>query len=176
MAARFTGSLADFGKYLKDLELTALVGLGRLSRTAGDSVQMEEYYRRAVDLGRKMELSPRQMVDLFGGLAKGRPLPLSDVDIAIFLKNGVNIADSKLEILGELMDILQTDEIDLVVDHKNTFEYIEIKASFTFKPEYLKTFTKFKLDIEQTFIIYQGESRNYAGTSILNFQEYLEKL
>ena len=52
---------------------------------------------------------------VFGSLAKGIPLPLSDVDIAIFLKRGVNIADTKLEILGGLMDILQTDEIDLVV-------------------------------------------------------------
>jgi hypothetical protein len=52
---------------------------------------------------------------LFGSLAKGRPLPLSDVDIAVFLKQGVNIAENKLEILGELIDILQTDEIDLVV-------------------------------------------------------------
>ena len=52
---------------------------------------------------------------LFGSLAKGSPLPLSDVDIAIFLKRNVNIADTKLEILGGLMDILQTDEIDLVV-------------------------------------------------------------
>jgi predicted nucleotidyltransferase len=52
---------------------------------------------------------------LFGSLAKGSPLPLSDVDIAIFLKNGVNITDTKLEILGELMDILRTDEIDLVI-------------------------------------------------------------
>jgi len=52
---------------------------------------------------------------LFGSLTKGSPLPLSDVDIAVFLKKGVNIAENKLEILGELIDILQTDEIDLVV-------------------------------------------------------------
>ena len=52
---------------------------------------------------------------LFGSLAKGSPLPLSDVDIAVFLKKGANIAENKLEILGELIDILQTDEIDLVV-------------------------------------------------------------
>ena len=52
---------------------------------------------------------------LFGSLASGIPLPLSDVDIAVFLQNGVNITDTKLEILGELMGILQTDEIDLVV-------------------------------------------------------------
>jgi predicted nucleotidyltransferase len=52
---------------------------------------------------------------LFGSLARRQPLPLSDVDIAVYLKPGTNFAESKLEILGELMDILQTDEIDLVI-------------------------------------------------------------
>ena len=52
---------------------------------------------------------------LFGSLSKGKPSPLSDVDIAVFLKKGNNLADRKLEILGKLIDILETDEIDLVV-------------------------------------------------------------
>jgi hypothetical protein len=52
---------------------------------------------------------------LFGSLVKGKPTPLSDVDIAIFLTDGIDVAETKLEILGRLADILQTDEIDLVV-------------------------------------------------------------
>ena len=52
---------------------------------------------------------------LFGSLARGNPMPLSDVDIAIFLKDGIDVAGTKIEILGKLVDILQTDEIDLVV-------------------------------------------------------------
>ena len=52
---------------------------------------------------------------LFGSLAMGKPQPLSDVDIAVYLKQGGNIAEEKLDILGNLMAILQTDEIDLVV-------------------------------------------------------------
>ena len=52
---------------------------------------------------------------LFGSLAKGDPAPLSDVDIAVFLKEGVDVAKNKLELLGGLIDILQTDEIDLVI-------------------------------------------------------------
>jgi len=52
---------------------------------------------------------------LFGGLAKHRPFPLSDVDIAIYLKHGSNFAECKIDILGCLMDILHTDEIDLVI-------------------------------------------------------------
>ena len=52
---------------------------------------------------------------LFGSLALGRLQPLSDVDIAIFLDQNIKFAENKLEILGKLNDILQTDEIDLVV-------------------------------------------------------------
>jgi predicted nucleotidyltransferase len=52
---------------------------------------------------------------LFGSLARKKLSPLSDVDIAVYLKPGTNFAEYKLEILGELMDILQTDEIDLVI-------------------------------------------------------------
>jgi len=52
---------------------------------------------------------------LFGSLATGKASPLSDVDIAVYLKPGADLAESKLEIIGGLMGILQTDEIDLVV-------------------------------------------------------------
>jgi predicted nucleotidyltransferase len=52
---------------------------------------------------------------LFGGLARGKPQPLSDVDIAVYLKPGGKVGEKKLDILGNLMAILQTDEIDLVV-------------------------------------------------------------
>ena len=52
---------------------------------------------------------------LFGSLAMGKPKPLSDVDIAVYLKQNRDAAEKKLDILGNLMAILQTDEIDLVV-------------------------------------------------------------
>ena len=52
---------------------------------------------------------------LFGGLARGERRPLSDVDIAVYLAGTVATADVKLDILGKLIDILGTDEIDLVI-------------------------------------------------------------
>ena len=52
---------------------------------------------------------------LFGGLAKGKLQPLSDVDIALYLAESISLPDIKLDILGNLINILQTDEIDLVV-------------------------------------------------------------
>jgi predicted nucleotidyltransferase len=52
---------------------------------------------------------------LFGSLGKGKHFPLSDVDIAVYLKEPLDVPEKKMEILGALIDILQTDEIDLVV-------------------------------------------------------------
>jgi hypothetical protein len=52
---------------------------------------------------------------LFGGLAKGKPAPLSDVDIALYLSECKDIAQEKMEILGRLMEVMKTDEIDLVI-------------------------------------------------------------
>ena len=55
---------------------------------------------------------------LFGSLAREKAGPLSDVDIAVYLADRVAFAEKKLEILGNLMNILKTDEIDLVVLNK----------------------------------------------------------
>ena len=52
---------------------------------------------------------------LFGSMARGKVLPLSDVDVAVYLKEPSDIQEKKMEILGGLIEILQTDEIDLVV-------------------------------------------------------------
>jgi len=52
---------------------------------------------------------------LFGSLAKGKPLPLSDVDIAVYLSEEADVTEIKMEILGKLMVFLETDEIDLVI-------------------------------------------------------------
>jgi len=45
----------------------------------------------------------------------GKLQPLSDVDIAVYLAESPFLSDVKLDILGELIDIFETDEIDLVV-------------------------------------------------------------
>jgi len=51
---------------------------------------------------------------LFGSMAKGRVLPLSDVDLAVYLTEDTGLGKRKLEILGKLIECLKTDEIDLV--------------------------------------------------------------
>jgi predicted nucleotidyltransferase len=52
---------------------------------------------------------------IFGGFARGRHTPLSDVDIAVYLSEDGTTVEKQLEILGELMELLETDEIDLVI-------------------------------------------------------------
>jgi uncharacterized protein len=55
---------------------------------------------------------------LFGSLAKGKSGPLSDVDIAVYCREHVSLAEKKLDLLGNLAQILNTDEIDLVLLNK----------------------------------------------------------
>ena len=52
---------------------------------------------------------------LFGSLARKKAGPLSDVDIAVYCRKGSSFPEKKLEILGNLASVLETDEIDLVV-------------------------------------------------------------
>jgi uncharacterized protein len=54
---------------------------------------------------------------LFGSLSTAERKPLSDVDIAVFLSRGDKRGEKKLEILGDLSDLLNTDEVDLVDLH-----------------------------------------------------------
>jgi predicted nucleotidyltransferase len=65
---------------------------------------------------RYLENNPKTIFAyLFGGLARGTPLPLSDVDFAVYLADNLYSKEDKLDILGNLMNILRTDEIDLVI-------------------------------------------------------------
>jgi uncharacterized protein len=59
--------------------------------------------------------SDLQFAYLFGSFAKGKITPLSDVDIAVYLLGKKKLLLRKIEILGELTNILKTDEIDLVL-------------------------------------------------------------
>lgn len=63
-------------------------------------------------------LERREDVDfayLFGGLARGERRPLSDVDIAVFLRDTETLAETKLDLIGLLADTLGSDEFDLVI-------------------------------------------------------------
>ncbi len=50
---------------------------------------------------------------LFGGLLKERPNPLSDADIAVFVKNTKK--SDYLELFNKITNALGTDEVDLII-------------------------------------------------------------
>lgn len=52
---------------------------------------------------------------LFGGAGAGRVGPLSDVDVAVYLDEGVDPVEGRLEVIGAVTAHLGTDEVDLVV-------------------------------------------------------------
>ena len=61
---------------------------------------------------------------LFGGLAKGRVMPLSDVDVAVYLNSMENLPQYKLELFDRLTDILGTSEVDLVILNKASISLV----------------------------------------------------
>jgi predicted nucleotidyltransferase len=52
---------------------------------------------------------------LFGGLASGNPKPLSDIDIAVYLRKIDNLAEYKFDLFRRITDAFGSNEIDLVI-------------------------------------------------------------
>ena len=66
--------------------------------------------------GRLLEAVPDVVFAyLFGGLARGAPKPLSDVDIAVYLRDAARAADAKQILFDSLTDALGTVELDLII-------------------------------------------------------------
>jgi predicted nucleotidyltransferase len=52
---------------------------------------------------------------LFGGAAAGVLTPLSDVDVAVFLDPSADPIETRWDLLGVVMEHLETEEVDLVI-------------------------------------------------------------
>ena len=52
---------------------------------------------------------------LFGGAARGALTPLSDVDVAVYLDETVDLVEARLGAIGVVTSHLGTDEVDLIV-------------------------------------------------------------
>lgn len=52
---------------------------------------------------------------LFGGLAEEKLKPLSDIDIAVYVRDRATLAEYKFRLFESLADALGTSEIDLVI-------------------------------------------------------------
>lgn len=75
-----------------------------------DVTELEDRLRAA------LERQPEVLVAyLFGSAARGRPGPLSDVDVAVLLAEDSDRTGRRLDLIGDLAAAAGTDEIDLVV-------------------------------------------------------------
>jgi predicted nucleotidyltransferase len=75
-----------------------------------DVTELEDRLRAA------LERHPEVLVAyLFGSAVRGRPGPLSDVDVAVLLAEGGHRTGRRLDLIGDLAAAAGTDEIDLVV-------------------------------------------------------------
>lgn len=71
---------------------------------------------RLSTLGQALERCPQVVFAyLFGGAGTGDIKPLSDVDVAVYLVEGVDPAEGRLEAIGVVTEHLGTDEVDLIV-------------------------------------------------------------
>ena len=64
-------------------------------------------------------------------------------------------------------------EIDLIIDRRNSVEFIEIKKSMTFKPSMLKHLQSLGESANKSSLVYSGETLPYDGIDIINYKEYL---
>lgn len=84
---------------------------------------MIKFERLPVDIMARIELLKQVLLDdenllfayLFGGLAVKAPKPLSDVDIAVYLRSPDDVAEYKLLLFDKISAVLGTSEIDLVI-------------------------------------------------------------
>lgn len=68
------------------------------------------------------------------------------------------------------------DEIDLIIDHRNKIELIEIKASETYHPGFHKTLEKFDLASATKNVIFQGKTMNaIENITAWNYSDFLSK-
>ncbi len=67
-------------------------------------------------VGRLIERNPSVVFAyVFGGVARGRVTPLSDLDIAVFLDEHVSHGEVKANLAAELGTFLASDAVDIVV-------------------------------------------------------------
>lgn len=71
---------------------------------------------RLPELGEVLTSDPRVIFAyLFGGLARGRLTPLSDADIAVFLEPTADLAETRLDLIGVVSEVLRSDAVDVIV-------------------------------------------------------------
>ena len=52
---------------------------------------------------------------IFGGLAEGKVKPLSDLDIAVYIRDTSDLAEYKINLFGRIAHTIGTSELDLII-------------------------------------------------------------
>ncbi len=67
-------------------------------------------------------------------------------------------------------------EIDLIIDRKTEQEYIEIKASETYRMEMTRAIEQMKKETERGYLLYQGKGEHSTpDLKVMNYRDYLEQ-
>jgi predicted nucleotidyltransferase len=75
--------------------------------------RIDEIVRR---LRERLEAEPDVLFAyLFGSVARGRAGPLSDVDVAVMVKDGVDLARRHLDLIGAVSEAVGSDGADVVL-------------------------------------------------------------
>ncbi len=92
--------------------------------------------------------------------------------VSEILKKNVHTAS-----MAELFYFRTSDksEIDLIVDRKNTQDFIEIKKTSTFSPRFITTLKKYCEEPNQGYLLYNGkEFPHHGNIHIITYADYLE--
>jgi len=66
-------------------------------------------------------------------------------------------------------------EIDLIIDRKSEREFVEIKASHTYRPEMARALVQFKHPSEHGYIVYKGKGFDASPTlEVVDYRLFLE--
>ncbi len=109
---------------------------------------------------------------IFGGLVEDKVKPLSDVDLAVYLRNLDNLAEYKINLFDRLTNSLGTSELDLIIlntasvsiagrilQHKQNLIDKDPPVRHTYESLTLRKFFDFKVKEEALFTARYGIGR-----------------
>lgn len=102
---------------------------------------------------------------LFGSVARREHSALSDIDIAVYLQENTDIAAEKLKLVGDLLDNMGTDYIDLVI--LNTAP-LSLAARILKSREILVDRSPFTRHRYESLVMREYFDFSFLETSILN--------
>ncbi len=67
------------------------------------------------------------------------------------------------------------DEIDLIVDRRDSKEFLEIKSGYTFRPQMTKTLENFREPRQKGILLYRGDTIPFSDNiSVINYADFLK--